>query len=436
MTPKGVNLRVDSFFFKFKEKLMAIPVIESFQETSGGAGTVNNLYMNYPTGIEVDDLLVIFAGNDENSSGEELFMGGSETGWTKIGEGGSGGASDAFVAAWWKIAESGDIDQTVQITASSNEMWGVFLRITGHDPVYPIEQVSDGEKGSAEPQLISCPNSASIDVLTLCGFSFDGGDAGTFTIGGTDWSKVVEEHAGTTSSDACGVIASRPQAAAGAIPDCEITFSNQTDSGSYLVFNIPAVNQFFPEWATTKPEPISTTSETYSDSAHDNWVNLRDSYLKDRGTSGGETGTSGNAYHWGGVSMTALIAEIPEDSIITRVRVTTVARYVGSSGTCYSGIRVLGSNYATAAVAMTTGYVAYPSDWVLNPKTGTPWTIATLADIERIQCWTYFLQNNTDSFGESYVNAHGNYLEVEFAPPIDASVLIPPFIFTLRAHCL
>ena len=215
-----------------------IPVIESW--TKGGSTTASStLTFTKPSSVQVGDLLVIIAMQDDTSS--QAFDATGSSDFTFLGDGGST-SSDAHVGFYYRIAD-GTEGSSESITALSSDEWmGFYVRISGADGTTPIDVYNFAQSSSNQDNhVIPAVTTTIDDCLVLYGLSFDGGDGYTFSVSGTGWSEVDEYQTDTTGySDVSGCFGSRDLASQGSSGDATVSCSASDGAGYFQIAIAPS----------------------------------------------------------------------------------------------------------------------------------------------------------------------------------------------------
>lgn len=202
---------------------MPIPVVESFTQNTVVSAT--SITLTRPTGVNVNDLLIINCGCDDSTS--NLRWTTIPTGFTALyGEVASTDA-DAHIIAWFRIAD-GTEGATINVAhITSDDLWGGYIRVSGADTTTPIDVVGTGDiqAFSVTSHAISSVTTTVIDCLAFYGLTFDGGDGNPFTVAGTGWSESDEGNSGSGAGNVGFCWGTRGVAAIGATGDATVTSS-------------------------------------------------------------------------------------------------------------------------------------------------------------------------------------------------------------------
>lgn len=212
---------------------MAFPVIENWQSSTGGSSDVSSLTCVAPSGITSGEILVIAVGSDSGLATTLSINTGTYPGWVKLGQSGTA-TEDAYCAIFAK-ASGGSEGNVVVDNSFSGNMQAVYYRISGHDITTIATDIKHaGAVDTSSPYTINGVGSlsASLDYLSIAALSFDGGDGGTFTVGGTGFSKTTQVTAGTGLANGMGVYAEAEFSGATTSDAC--TFSSGVTDGSAL----------------------------------------------------------------------------------------------------------------------------------------------------------------------------------------------------------
>ena len=86
-----------------------VPVVESFSEVCYEGTDVTSIVVPKPSGLAVDDLIIVWAATDVNDVSTAEFDATSDpTGWTFVQTAGTN-VTDVHLGLFWKIADSGDV---------------------------------------------------------------------------------------------------------------------------------------------------------------------------------------------------------------------------------------------------------------------------------------------------------------------------------------
>jgi hypothetical protein len=191
---------------------MSVPVIETYGTGDSGGGTASTLSVAKPSGTAANDLLLMFVGSDDSRAGTNAIWTGptSET-WTELTDN-QDGAVDCSLAIYWRIATGTEGANFTGIAHNStDELWGICLRISGADTTTPID--ASGTIRLANTTNLSAVGIATpvtVECLSVWGVSFDGGDTtwsvSTPTAYEPTWNLLVQHNSGTTGNDAKGAV--------------------------------------------------------------------------------------------------------------------------------------------------------------------------------------------------------------------------------------
>jgi len=155
-----------------------------------------------PSGLAAGDLLIFIGWSQRaNNRGFE----GAGDGWSTIVFHGGNNSMDTWLQAMWKIADSTDAaasDFSFATNANADYLHGALLRVTGHDPWWPIDLnllSAAADKGNTSSTAVASlvaasgtPNPAD-EIVTGDGLAIafalweDNADAATWSITGTGW---------------------------------------------------------------------------------------------------------------------------------------------------------------------------------------------------------------------------------------------------------
>lgn len=194
---------------------------------SGGTTAVNNLDVTKPTSgstagpagaknAAAGDTLIILVGNDDataTAQWDDSTL--KPTGFTLINEVGDATA-DAHCAAFWRTVD-GTEGSTFNVPAqSTNDMWAFCILLSGIDNTTPVHQTGADVSDNTPPIAITGVTTTIADCLAFYVCAYDGGDDGGFSVSGTGWSELAEEHAGTGVNNASGCCGTRQMSGTGA----------------------------------------------------------------------------------------------------------------------------------------------------------------------------------------------------------------------------
>src|SRR5690606_30933526 len=147
------------------------PVIEDFEVSSTTNST--SLTLTAPSGITAGELLLIIIGDDDEGSSE---FSDNVTGWTMLGTSGNTTA-DAHIAVYWRIADGGEGNVTVNPSGTGDDMFGWYIRVSGADTANPFDVSNFTQSsGSASTHNIPAVTTTVPNTLAIYGLSFDGAD--------------------------------------------------------------------------------------------------------------------------------------------------------------------------------------------------------------------------------------------------------------------
>lgn len=202
---------------------MTLPILADWTATSGGSGPLSSLSMAAAPNILSGNLLVIIIMNDEALNAATFSINaGTYPGWNKLDEIGNS-TSACHIAVFYKIAGGSEGAVTVD-TATSDEILGFYLRITGHDTTTPIHKNLFGAATTGANSHTALEVTTTIDdCLCLYGLSFDGGEGTPFGTTSSGWSQVDEGTAGTGFNDCSACFGKKDLASLGGSGDVVIT---------------------------------------------------------------------------------------------------------------------------------------------------------------------------------------------------------------------
>ena len=203
-------------------------VLESFQYSRNNPENtlVNSLDYAAPSGIVAGDLLVIIAANDY-AAAEVAELTTAETGWTRAGGGGNG-TSDIHVAAFWKIAEGGEDNITIDSVHTQRHQ-GWFLRLSGANNSDPIDgMASTSIRTTATYDITGLTTSQ--NKCLIIGFTAFDADPTSFTWNTVEWTKQADDTNPTTQF-AAG-FATKEQETAGATGNSNVTAAHAANGSA------------------------------------------------------------------------------------------------------------------------------------------------------------------------------------------------------------
>jgi hypothetical protein len=240
----------------------AVPVVESGW-TTATAVPANNITLNKPAGVNVNDLLLIFVGNDAVNlpaqwSGATL----AAAGFTLISEQGNN-TTDSHVAAFYKVADGTEASSVNIVAANSANYWGYYIRVSGVNPANPFDQVGTAYLGGnvtakALPSITTTIN----NELAFYVMAADGGDQFPFSVT-APWVESAEIQAGTLATNASGVWGTQDMVTLGAAGNANITSTIANGAAGFLFALNPAV--------TTSGTVMSPEIDFDWVSGHKNW---------------------------------------------------------------------------------------------------------------------------------------------------------------------
>ena len=237
---------------------MALPVIQSRQDSDSAGAATTFLNMVLPSGTVEGDFLVIIVGQDETSSvtfSATNFTQRANTGDnTNQSQGailtGNVSATD-ITLGWVRVNSTG-----------SDEMWGTALRITGADETTPTHGTPIYATVGSATNLSTGTTSTQTtvdDCITFAVVTADGADMNPFTIAGTDWDgeTVYNVTSGTSGNDAGGAYSHIDVATAAQISECTFTGDGTSDGLATILWSLaPAAGGA----VTVTPSGVSGTA--------------------------------------------------------------------------------------------------------------------------------------------------------------------------------
>ena len=156
-----------------------VPVVETFQSNTGVGSAVA---CTKPTGVVVDDILLIFAGSDYGGVINDFPT--SMSGWNYVTRRGDN-IMDAHMGVYWRKADGTEgATQTLNKTNSTN-WFSHYIRISGAHLTVPVHAVATRQPSLPEASN-ALPNitTTADNCLLIGGLSFDGGDGGPYAATG------------------------------------------------------------------------------------------------------------------------------------------------------------------------------------------------------------------------------------------------------------
>jgi len=196
----------DSYYMTLQEDLVGggggVPQIREYTE-QWDTSPSTTLTFDKPDNVEVGDLLLILAVNDDTSG--TAFDSGDSSNFTFVHDYGST-SSDAHVGVFYRIADGTEAD-TEQITSAGNDEWGGwYIRITGANITDPIHQVGAEANGYGNSRTAAAVSTTIENCLGITFTAFDGGDGNNvspFGVSGTGWNYEDDGSSGTSGSGDC-----------------------------------------------------------------------------------------------------------------------------------------------------------------------------------------------------------------------------------------
>lgn len=226
-----------------------MPITVDTANATSATDLATNGYVEipYPAGIIAGDTLLVFAGNDSQTSTPQFDdVTYKPAGFERVASGGDA-VSDTAVAAFSRIADGTEAG-TVRLTPQSGvDLWAVMVRVSGTDATAPIDVVGTvALTGSSASHTAPAASTSVADGIAFYVLSFDGGDGVPF---GTPagWTKGGEIQAGAGAANVAGTWGFKLQGAPGSTSDAVIT-SNVADGSATFQF-------------TLKPAPGGTPPE-------------------------------------------------------------------------------------------------------------------------------------------------------------------------------
>ena len=207
-----------------------VPVIEDYTEQSSDATTTTNVFLK-PYPVEVDDLLLILAYNDDTST--TAYSSGSSSNFTFVGDYGDSN-SDSHVGVFYRIATGSEGINEEITSAGADEYGGYYIRISGVDTTDPIH-LAGSETNTEGVSTINATSIATTitDTLAICFGALDGGDGnddGPFVISGSGWSRIDGFSSRDHATEICGVWGSKDMTGIeGATVDAKIDSDGTVD---------------------------------------------------------------------------------------------------------------------------------------------------------------------------------------------------------------
>ena len=182
---------VHEFDLSFLERSMgggSGAVFQEFTETSESSNVIS-LAIDVPPGTADDDLLIAAVVTDGNTVGDLI----PPAGWTELVIGHR--SSKVTLGVWWKLASSEA--GTYQFDwASGEQAYGWVMRFTGHDPLAPINAMTDDKETSATPTSSAVVSTVDNALILRIG-GFDDDDITIDAPGLADHTAITADRSGT-----------------------------------------------------------------------------------------------------------------------------------------------------------------------------------------------------------------------------------------------
>lgn len=216
---------------------MAVPVVEGNQLTTSGAAATS-LAVSQASGVTAGEtVLVILAADLTNALSDEFN---TPTGWDKILGHAPGGAIDAAVVAYWRIA-TGDSNDDITVTwTTAAEAVAWYIRVSGAHASAPLDVTGTGVSTSSTSHAITGVTTTVDECLAFYCLGFDGGDGYTFSVSGTGWSESQEAQYDTGGATVSGCWGTKEQASAGGTGTATVTSSVSDGAASFQFAIAPA----------------------------------------------------------------------------------------------------------------------------------------------------------------------------------------------------
>jgi len=217
---------------------MTIPLIEGFTPATGASsGTIT---LTKPAGVVVGERLLLIVATDNPYSGASKIN--TPSGWAELKEAGTGGAVDARISVFERVANGTEsATQNVSYAASTTEAVGWYLRISGVDNTAAIIVSSQTQQNSnSTSQPISGLTTTAPDSLVFYVLAFDGGDGFPFNVSGTGWTERAELQYNVSAGTVSSCWGTKDQQSVGATGTATVT-SNVADSSASFQFAIAGI---------------------------------------------------------------------------------------------------------------------------------------------------------------------------------------------------
>ncbi len=216
---------------------MAIPVVEAFTTKTHSAGSPqSSIVLTKPSGVVVDDLLILFCLSDDNGS-DDAFQD-TKSGWTVMLQTGNS-SSDAKLAIYYRIADGTEASTETVTMDATDDVIGWYLRISGVDTTTPINAQNEGvSSGNASSRNVTGITTTVDDCLVFYALVLDGADGSPFSVSGTGWSESDElETPSGDNTDVSGCWGTKDMASQGATGTASVSW-NTSDGHSWCQFAI------------------------------------------------------------------------------------------------------------------------------------------------------------------------------------------------------
>jgi hypothetical protein len=214
--------------------------ISNTTANSNGTTTVSSLSITAPTGIQANELILIIAGNSNDTSTAQFNDSTLKpTGFTLIKTVGNA-TPDCHVAAFYKVATGNEGGTSISIPAqSANHMWAMCLRIANVNTSSPIDVIGNNWlTDSATSHIIPAITPTYENTLAVYCLAADGSDVGPFSDPQGGWVEIEEIMAGNNATSASGVVGIKRLKKSRSTGVVIINYGASADGGAGFMFNI------------------------------------------------------------------------------------------------------------------------------------------------------------------------------------------------------
>lgn len=211
----------------------AVPVVETFTTAVSDAGVLLNIAK--PTGVAVNDLLLIFLYNDTTSGANSWDdVTNKPSGFTLISQTDTSDENDARFAAFYRIADGTETATIDCPQVGTSDQVGYYIRVSGVSTTTPLNTV--GTPGSANGLSHPVPGiTTTLDnCLVFYVAAADGGDTRPMSVSGTGWVEGAENSNSGSTIVAAGTWGTKEMPTSGATGTCTITLNVSDGLGAGL----------------------------------------------------------------------------------------------------------------------------------------------------------------------------------------------------------